>query len=319
MKYPLITGLAVTSTIALAVIVEPRLVNDPAYSRYEGSAVRITMGDAQRLFADQFYSKADVYFHRGFYPSIFESREEFDNSHEEEHSEHEAEHKSAPQHVERKPDWIQRLSKSFYPSEHTHLGSHSGPLGSQAHDEEQCDHPHHDEEGHDHANCDHEDHAQEGQGSEGEFREILPWLKASAALDPHREETYVTAGYWLRTRLNKPKEAQEFLWEGQQANPESFLILFELGRLYADTHKDDFRARNLWLAALTRWQRHESTKEDPDTIAYSQILWQLALLEERNGSPAKSIDYLQKVKPLSPNPSEVQERIDELQSKLQAG
>ena len=317
MKFALITALAATGALSLAVVIEPRLVHSPAYSRYEGSAVRVTMGDAQRLFADQFYSKADVYFHRGFYPSIFESREEFDSSHEEDHGENEAAPKPSHEPVQRKPDWIQRLSKSFYPSEHTHLGSHAGPIGSAAHDEAQCNHPHHQEEAHDHANCEHEDHATEGEGTDAEIREILPWLKASATLDPHREETYVTAGYWLRTRLNKPAEAEEFLWDGQQANPESFLILFELGRLYADTHKDDFRARNLWLAALARWQRQEPAKEDPDTTAYSQILWQLALLEERNGATAKAIEYLNLVKPVSPNPAEVQKRIDELQATIQ--
>lgn len=316
MKFGLITALAFTGSLSLAVIVEPRLVNASAYSRYEGSAVRITMGDAQRLFADQFYSKADVYFHRGFYPSIFEGREEFDGSHADHGGDSHAS-ESPSKSVPRKPDWIQRFSRSFYPSEHTHLGSHSGPLGS--HNEEECDHPHHNEEGHDHSNCDHEDHAAEAEGTDGEFREILPWLKASAALDPNRQATYVTAGYWLRTRLNKPKEAEEFLWEGQQANPESFLILFELGRLYADSHQDDFRARNLWLAALARWQRNESTKEDPDTIAYSQILWQLALLEERNGAPAKAIEYLNLIKPVSPHPAQIQQRIDELQAKAQEG
>ena len=31
-------------------------------------------------------------------------------------------------------------------------------------------------------------------------RELLPWLKISAELDPQRVETYTVAAYWLRPR-----------------------------------------------------------------------------------------------------------------------
>ena len=36
---------------------------------------------------------------------------------------------------------------------------------------------------------------------DGNEREILPWLKLSAEMDPTQIETYVTASYWLRTTL----------------------------------------------------------------------------------------------------------------------
>ena len=33
------------------------------------------MGDSRRLFANQFFVEADVYFHSGYYPTIFDTPE----------------------------------------------------------------------------------------------------------------------------------------------------------------------------------------------------------------------------------------------------
>jgi hypothetical protein len=32
----------------------------------------VALGDSRRLFANHFFSKADEYFHRGYYPSVFD-------------------------------------------------------------------------------------------------------------------------------------------------------------------------------------------------------------------------------------------------------
>ena len=74
-------------------------------------------------------------------------------------------------------------------------------------------------------------------------REILPWLRLSAELDPHRVDTYTVAAYWLRERMNKVNDAEAFLRDGLRANPDSHEILFELGRLYAENNRDVPRAR----------------------------------------------------------------------------
>src|SRR5438309_1796727 len=65
--------------------------------------------------------------------------------------------------------------------------------------------------------------------SGGNEREILPWLRFSAELDPQRVETYTVAAYWLRS-MGKIVEAERFLRDGLLANPGSPEILFELGR-----------------------------------------------------------------------------------------
>lgn len=311
MRYGFLVAVLLAACFSMAVIVEPRLVYEPAYQRYEGSGVQIAIGEARRLFASQFFSKADVYMHRGFYPSIFDSREAFE-------SEHEGGNLKAPpvkrdpenHETERQPDWIERFSRSFYPSEHTHLGAHSGGV-SDEHNEEECDHPEHD-----HAHDDHEteeEHA--GEAGEGEVREILPWLKLSAELDPSQVETFVTGAYWLRTRLGKPKEAEAFLRDGLRANPGSYAILFELGRVFEENYQDRDRARNVWEFALRRWKDRESGKEAPDTFMLLQIVWHLALVEEQSGNYEKAISYLKTAKQVSPNPEQVQQRIEELEQK----
>ena len=43
--------------------------------------VSFLMGDSRRLFAGLFFRKADVYFHSGFYPTIFDNRESFQTPH----------------------------------------------------------------------------------------------------------------------------------------------------------------------------------------------------------------------------------------------
>jgi tetratricopeptide (TPR) repeat protein len=189
-------------------------------------------------------------------------------------------------------DWIDRFERSFFPSTHTHLdagGAH---------------------EGHDHAPG--EEHHEDDLGERADVREILPWLKITAELDPNRIETYTVGAYWLRTRLNKPKEAEAFLREGLQANPGSYAILFELGRIYRENYKDPERARNVWEFALKRWNEQEAGKKDADTFLLLQIVWQLALVEEESHNIPKAISYLEIAKSVSPNPAEVQKRIDEL-------
>ena len=52
----------------------------------------------------------------------------------------------------------------------------------------------------------------------------------------------------------KVAEAEKFLRDGLRANPDSYEILFELGRLYYESEHDAARARNVWELALRRWQ-----------------------------------------------------------------
>ena len=120
--------------------------------------LNILFGDGRRLFANHFFEQADVSFHSGFYPSIFDqARAPKDTSHltAKEGEPAAEEHEKQMNFLGPPRDWIERFGRHFMITEHTHL-----------------------------------------QGNNE--REILPWLKLSSELDPQKIETYTVAAYWLR-------------------------------------------------------------------------------------------------------------------------
>jgi tetratricopeptide (TPR) repeat protein len=285
MRRPALISFALLSgCFALAVTIEPDLATTQPYLRHEQAPVEVILGDARRFFAHHFFVKADVYFHSGYYPSVFDQGSEHHDAHIATDADAVAAHEEHDDDdfLGKPLDLIDRFSRSFYPSTHTHLD---------------------------------EDHAGGGlDRGKDKIREMLPWLRMTAALDPNRIETYTVGGYWLRTRMGKPKEAEEFLREGLAANPGSYAILFELGRIFHENHHDAERARNLWEAALKNWDKSEATKKDPDSFLLLQISWHLALLEQEAGNIEQAIGYLGRAKTASPNPTQVQQRIDEVRA-----
>src|ERR1039458_4441227 len=88
-------------------------------------------------------------------------------------------------------------------------------------------------------------------------REILPWLRLAAEMDPQKIETYTVGSFFMRQHLNRPREAEAFLREGLRNNPNSYEILFELGQLYDENDHDTDRARDVWQLALRRWLQQD--------------------------------------------------------------
>jgi tetratricopeptide (TPR) repeat protein len=261
--------------LTLATMLQPR------FEQWQGQGGRISvlaalMGDSRRLFADQFFAKADSYFHSGFYPTIFDSAKKEGPSHLKDES-HEApggdEHEEGFLGPPR--DAIEKFGRNFFPTVHTHL--HNG----------------------------HE-------------REILPWLKLSADLDPSRVDTYVVAAYWLRTRLNQAEEAEEFLRQGLRANPDSYEILLELGRVYYYNKKDSRMAHNLWELALQKWHQQEEAHKKPDNHIYEEILGELVRVDQKTGDLKDLLINLEALKEVSPNKDSVQRYIDEAEAKLKS-
>ena len=265
--------------VSLATTLQPRAGawSDRAKS---GNVLKLLLGDGRRMFANHFFTQADVSFHSGYYPSIFDQREKPKTSAmaagHDDHDEHgESAHEKEMAFLGEPRDWVERFGRHFRVTEHTHLAS-------------------------------------------GQEREILPWLKLSAELDPQRVDTYTVAAYWLRERLGKPREAREFLREGLRSNPNSYEILFELGRLYAENEHDAARARNVWTRALEEWDKQESKKEKPNLLLLEQITVNLARLEEADGNYAQAIQLLEIARKNSPSPEALQRQIDELRAKLTA-
>jgi len=271
----LVLVLLLSGTFGLATLLQPRA---EAWNRRgdSGSVINVLLGDSRRLFANQAFTEADVYFHSGYYPSIFDQTEAPTNSHHmtaQEGSAEEEAHEKQMNFLSKPRDWVERFGRHFEITQHTHLES-------------------------------------------GNEREILPWLELSAELDPQRIDTYTVASFWLRNRLGKVAEAEAFLREGMRNNPKSYEILFELGRLYNENYQDHNRARHVWELALRRWQESEPQAKNPDLIGQEAILIQLARLEEKGGNLGQAITYLEMAARTSPSPAVLRQQIAELKLKL---
>jgi len=300
----LISALLLAGCFTLAVTVEPKLAYLPIYNRQNDSPLKLLLGDGRKFFANHFFVKADAYFHSGYYPSIFDNREAFQTAHVAADACALEEKNTGDGHVflGESRDIIERFGRAFFPSEHTHLDE-GGAVCHHDHDHE---HAHGDT--HDHHNGDlADDHSDPGV-----VREILPWLRLSAELDPQRIETYMVGSYWLRSRMGKVAEAEAFLRNGLKANPGHYAILFELGRVFFEHRKDLERARNVWASALTRWLKSEAAGEKPDPFLLLQIATHLARLEEQAGQPEQAIACLKIAKSVSPSPDKMQAMIEEL-------
>jgi tetratricopeptide (TPR) repeat protein len=279
--------LLLTICFSLATSLQPRSLDWRGQRAQADTLLKVLLGDGRRMFANHFFTKADVYLHSGYYPSIFDQAKLNCEGHlhgtaeDEAHEAHDGEGHDAHEQGDNsdilgKPkDWLDRFGRKFRITEHTHLAAG------------------------------------------GTEREILPWLKLAAELDPQQVETYTVAAYWLRTKLGKVNEAESFLRDGLRANPDSFEILFDLGRLLYTVRKDTDRARNVWELALRKWQRSEGGKEKPDLIALDQILANLARLEEVAGNLPKAMQHLRRLEAVSPHPELIRSQIEELRRRLQ--
>jgi tetratricopeptide (TPR) repeat protein len=254
-------------------------------SRADGDMFKITLGDSRALFANQFYVKADEYYHSGYYPTIFDNRQNFETPHlaadtgavSSKNKGEEESFRHAPR------DWIDAFGRHFYPDRHTHLDE-GGPA--------------------------------DDLSSSSEVREILPWLKLSADLDPDNVQTYVVTAYWLRLRMHKNAEAEAFLREGLRHNPDSYEILYELGRLYDESYHDIPRARNVWELAVQKWSKLDPETMKENRVIFEQITGHLAQLEYDQSNWPQALHWFQATQKASLTPGALQERIDEIQQKI---
>lgn len=313
---------------SLATTVEPWFQSWAGNRTQSQNVLQVALGDSRRMFARHFFVKADAYFHNGYYPTVYDSKEGFDekaitgqeHAHDEE--------KCAEDFLGRPKDWIDAFSRNFYPARHTHLGDsgcgHSccqrakegnGHDEACEHKDHAAGHKHEDEHEHSHAHEHGEgDHDHGGAAGSRLEREILPWLRLSAEMDPQRIETYTVAAFWLRTKLGNADAAEQFLREGLRANPGDPEILFGLGSIYFENRKDIERARNVLELSLIQWREREARKPEPDKLLLGQILNQLGLLERQEGNYPRAIQHYTLLKQVSPSKQAIQEWIDYLQT-----
>ncbi|MCX8156942.1 MAG: hypothetical protein N3J91_10940 [Verrucomicrobiae bacterium] len=249
--------------------------------RQSDSLTAVFLGETRKLLANHFFIKADAYFHGGYYPSIFDNQNAYQTAHFVEDAGHAPSQNEGDEHdfLGRPRNWLDRFGRHFYPSEHIHLGENSK-------------------------------HRHEGHGEE---REILPWMRLAATLDPENPVTYAATAYWLR-RMGKAQQAEQFLREGLRHLPGDPQILFELGQIHREINQDPNKARNLWEAALRRWDEREAPKPEPNVFLLNQILANLAKMEEETGRTQRALELLQRLKQISPYPQAIEEWRQRLQS-----
>jgi tetratricopeptide (TPR) repeat protein len=259
----------------------------------------LLLGDSSRIFANNFFIKADAYYHSGYYPTIFDNGSAFQTPHIAEDTGAVASHNGGAEETSfmgPPRDWIDAFGRHFIPNRHTHLDE-GGPT--------------------------------DDLSKSSEVREILPWLKLSAELDPENIKTYVVTAFWLRTRLNQVPEAEQVLREGLRHNPDDAQLLFELGRIYFENYNNPAQARNIWEAALRSWARQQpgvpqserlkNTVENFDSrFMFEQLQTSLAQLEEKSGNPAAAVMRWEQALLATPDPGSVQRHIDELKQKQAA-
>ena len=295
-------GLLAMTAFCLATTVEPWFQGWAGNRNQSGNLLQVAFGDGRRLFAKHVFTKADAYFHNGYYPTIYDNNEGYEKAHIIEDMHKEGQDDEGEANFLGKPkDWIDRFGRNFYPARHTHLGD-SG-CGSSCCQRKKGD------TGHDH---DHDhDHAAEG----GKEREILPWLRLSADLDPERTETYVVSSYWLRRSLNKSSEAQQFLREGLRANPGDSELLYELGCIHQEDRNDPVLARNLWELALNNLPEWQQRRGQTNLLLHAQVLGHLATLEEKQTNYTRAIEHLSALKEFSPNRDSIAKWIEDVKAK----
>lgn len=306
----LILSAGLVSALALSAALEPWHQTWAGSRTGSANILQVALGDARKLFAKQFFVQADVYLHSGFYPSIFDNKAGDESpkgsalngktppAKEGEHQEHD----DLPDFLGKPKDWIDAFGRSFYPTKHLHVGDK--PAAEE----------HHEGDGHDHSKQD-----PTPEGDSGTAREVLPWLRVSATLDPEQPQTYLVAAYWLRKQLNKPEEAERFLREGLQSNPGHEEILFELGAISAEHRHDLERARNLWELALKNWHAHQAGQPETNLLAGAQILGRLAKLEEEQGRRDRALVHLRELVTISPSKAAIEKWIAELEAKPSVG
>ena len=234
-------------------------------------------GDGRKLFANQFFTMADVYFHSGYYPSVFdlksdEEKEIISASHGRKETEEDEKNEDF---LGKPKDWIDAFGRNFRITRHTHLENHNE-------------------------------------------REILPWLRLAADLDPNKIETFTVGAFFLREHLNRPDQAEAFLREGLRNNPDSCEILFELGRVYHDSSHDLERARNVWQLGVKKFFLRSHDQQKEDKLVFEGLAVNLAHLEDEAGNYADAINWFRAAKKISPAPDALQQQIDAVQKKLNA-
>jgi tetratricopeptide (TPR) repeat protein len=307
-KYWLLLVALLVASFGTAARLEPQFQSWRG-SRANGDLFTMLLGDSRAMFAGTFFRKADAYYHSGYYPSMFDDNAAFQTAHmaEDTGAVNSKNHGDEYGFLGPERNWIDSFGRHFFPDRHTHLDE-GGPGDS--------------------------------LNGSAEVREILPWLKLSADLDPDNVQTYTVTAYWLRQRMDNVAGADAILHEGIRNCPDSYEIFFELGRLYRESYHDRTRARNVWEHGVELWLKLDPktpkgkcpvldlveewlgrplelvAEQKDNQLVMEQLATHLANLETEAGNYPLAIEWLQAAKRVSLAPGTIEQDIGELRAKL---
>jgi len=129
-------------------------------------------------------------------------------------------------------------------------------------------------------------------------KEVIPWIWAAIAADPHNVDAYLVGSYWLTRRMHKPEEALKLLARGVENNSD----VCELDMARAEvclSLKDDGAALDSLRDAEAKWRARPDAMDDPRSREVGgRVLVYLGILAERAGDTAQAAARYREALPL---------------------
>jgi len=279
----LILILLLECCFSLAAWLEPRHAAKVNANEPTHSVLASLLGDGRKMAADYFAVQADVYFHSGYYPSIFdEARAQEEQASDISHPE-EGNEKEEKGYMGEPRDWIDRFSRHFRPSRHMHLsGNAVGEMLPWLKLSAELD-------------------PQRIQT----YIVTAYWLREGLGKSAEATD-------FIRDGLKANPHSPDLLFVLGQ-------IYLEDRKDYARAKIILIAARKEWHKRDdSKPAVSKNGEETKDYLLLDRILSGLVKEEEAVGNLDEAVRYLQELKPDSGDPQAVQKRIDELQARINA-
>lgn len=263
---------------------EPRHAEKVSANEPTHSVLASLLGDGRKMIADYFAVEADVYFHSGYYPSIFdEARAQEEHASDISHPE-QGDEKEEKGYMGEPRDWIDRLSRHFRPSRHKHLsGDTVGEMLPWLKLSAELD-------------------PQRIQS----YIVTAYWLRQGLGKSAEAED-------FIRDGLKANPHSPDLLFALGQ-------IRLQDRKDYVRAKNILIAAKNEWHKRDdSKPAISKNGEETKDYLLLENILGELVKEEEATGHLDQAVRYLQEMKPDAAEPEGVQKRIDELQAKINAG
>jgi tetratricopeptide (TPR) repeat protein len=109
--------LLAAASFTLATSLQPMAMNFSQSG--QDSVLKVLLGDARHLFAHHLFTKADIYMHSGYYPSIFDKSAQRSGNHVTDHDDDE--HEKEEDFLGPPKDPLEQFGRHFMVTQHTHL------------------------------------------------------------------------------------------------------------------------------------------------------------------------------------------------------